>query len=313
MPIPLLQFPKISPSDLVCASRDDWVASEKIHGAQLVIAADPSEIRVGKRKAWLESDEAFFGWQILRPILHEAGRAIQRAALPWGTVWIYGELFGGHYPDPSAPPVAGLVAVQTGVWYAPDLRYAVFDIIHAGADAPPHFLADDQVRELARDAGLLSPPLLGRARFSDLDRLPVRFPTKVPEMLGLSKIPDNYAEGYVLKHAGRSLLSERPIVKRKIAEFDELRFDESRAFDPTVHLAREELIALVAQLINPPRLASARSKVGEDPQRVVEEAVLDAMIDLRDMLPRRIEAMLPDEERELMERLESTARRLLGD
>ncbi len=313
MPIPLLQFPKISPSGVVGASRDDWVASEKIHGAQLVIAADPAEVRVGKRKAWLESDEAFFGWQILRPILHDAGRSIQRTLEPSGTVWIYGEIFGGHYPDPSAPPVAGLVAVQTGVWYAPDLRYAVFDIIHEGGDAPPHFLADDQVRELARNAGLLSPPLLGRGRFSDLDRLPVRFPTKVPEMLGLPTIPDNNAEGYVLKHAGRSLLSERPIVKRKIAEFDELRFDESRAFDPTVHLAREDLLALVVQLINPPRLASARSKVGEDPRRVVEEAVLDAMIDLRDMLPRRIEVMPPDEERELMEHLESTARRLLSD
>jgi Rnl2 family RNA ligase len=291
MPISLLQFPKISPSGLVGASPDDWVASEKIHGAQLVIAADPSEIRVGKRKAWLEADEAFFGWQILRPILYDAGRAIQRAVDPRGSVWIYGELFGGSYPHASASPVAGLVAVQTGVWYAPDLRYAVFDIIHEAPGAPPHFLADDRVRQLARDAGLLSPPLLGRGRFSELDRLPVRFPSKVPEQLGLSAISGNYAEGYVLKHAGRSLLSERPIVKRKIAEFDELRFDESRAFDPTVHLAREELMALVAQLVNPPRLASARSKVGADPERIVEEAVLDALIDLRDMLPRRIEAM----------------------
>jgi hypothetical protein len=47
-----------------------------IHGAQLVVGANADEVRVGKRKAWLEHDEPFLGWQILRPLLHGAARAV---------------------------------------------------------------------------------------------------------------------------------------------------------------------------------------------------------------------------------------------
>src|SRR5215204_953539 len=43
-----------------------WVATEKIHGANLVVATDGTHDEVGKRKAWLAHDEPFFGWQLLR-------------------------------------------------------------------------------------------------------------------------------------------------------------------------------------------------------------------------------------------------------
>ena len=139
MPLSLLQYPKISSGSLNSPKRDDWVATEKIHGAQLVVGASADEVRIGKRKAWLEPGEPFFGWQMLRPSLHALARSVHRAMGATGEVWIYGELFGGHYPHPAVTPVAGLVPVQTGIWYAPDLQFAVFDVVHASAGAERSF------------------------------------------------------------------------------------------------------------------------------------------------------------------------------
>ncbi|HET9958266.1 MAG TPA: RNA ligase family protein [Polyangiaceae bacterium] len=307
-----LPFPKISSGGTASASRDDWVASEKIHGAQLVVGANADEVRTGKRKAWLAPDEPFFGWQMLRPLLNDAARAIQRNLDPTGVVWLYGELFGGSYPEPSVTPVAGLVPVQTGIWYAPDLHYAVFDMVHQASGAEPVFLSDAQTRALAEAAGITTVPLIAKGRYSDLDRLPVRFPTLIPALWGLPSIPNNYAEGYVLKYAQQTSVDERPVTKRKIPEFCEQRFDESNAFDANTHLEFEALSALAKNLMNAARVASARSKVGEHPERVNEEAVLDALIDLRDMLPRQFDTMSAEDEQRLQHQLDSRAREVVA-
>ena len=60
-------FPKI-PTTLAPSSGagGSWIATEKIHGAQLLLASDGDTVRFGKRKAWLAPDEPFFGWQLLR-------------------------------------------------------------------------------------------------------------------------------------------------------------------------------------------------------------------------------------------------------
>lgn len=312
MPLSLLQYPKISSGALDGRTRDDWVATEKIHGAQLVVGASADEVRVGKRKAWLGPDESFFGWQILRPFLHAIARSVHEALGATGEVWLYGELFGGHYPHPAVSPVAGLVPVQTGIWYAPDLQFAVFDIVHASGTSEPEFLGHDQLQELAPALGFRTVPVLARGRFTELDRLPVRFTTRVPEMLGLPAITPNDAEGYVLKPAGGGPVTARPAAKRKIAEFDEAKFDESRALNENTHLSRDELFALASHLINHARVASARSKVGTDAHRVVEEVVLDAMMDLRDIFPRRVEAMSTDEEQALITFLSEKTRPLVS-
>jgi Rnl2 family RNA ligase len=308
MAIQLLAFPKIPTSRCDASSSDEWVASEKIHGAQLVIGVDEAQVRIGKRKAWLEADEPFFGWQLLRPVLQNAARALHRTLGGSGELWIYGELFGGQYPHAAVAPVPGLVPVQTGIWYAPDLRYAVFDLVHAQVGQEPLFLAHDSVQQLIAETELLSVPVLGHGKFSALDQLPLRFPTRVPKVLGLPALERNDAEGYVIKPSAQTAVSHRPMIKKKIAEFDERRFDESSAFDPDVYLSREGLLALASRAINAARIASARSKVGTDPERVVEEAVLDALVDLRDLLPRRIEALAAEEERELLEQLRTHAR-----
>jgi Rnl2 family RNA ligase len=306
-----LSYPKIA-TRLERAGGDDWIATEKIHGAQLVVGADATQAKIGKRKAWLAADESFFGWQLLRLGLATAAHEIHAALGARGTIHLYGELFGGRYPHADVAPVAGLVPVQTGIWYAPDLRYSVFDIVHV-VDETATFLAFDRMRQLAADTGLHTAPLLGRGRLTDLQRLPVRYPSRVARELDLPPIEPNFAEGFVLKPSGAAPFTTRPCAKYKIPEFDEQRFDGANALDENAHLPREALLDLAARLVNAPRLASAQSKVGTHADAVTDEVVLDALVDLHDMFPRHMAGLSPADEAALSQHLARVTRAQLQE
>jgi Rnl2 family RNA ligase len=276
-----------------------WVATEKLHGAQLVVAHDGERFAVGKRKAWLDGGEAFFGWQLLRSRLEQAARA----ALSPGAVAVrlYGELYGGGYPHTDVPPAPGMSPVQTGIWYSPEVRFALFDVLrHDRPDAPGRYLVYRDLHAIADRAGLDVVPLLGRGPRATLDGLPTRFPTRVPQRLGLPELPGNLAEGLVLRPDERLTPQRRPIVKRKIAEFDERRFGESQPWDERARLDPAELREWADALVNDPRLASARSKVGADrPEELLDEVVLDVMVDLSEAFPAATAALTGDQEADL--------------
>jgi Rnl2 family RNA ligase len=289
-----------------------WVALEKIHGAQMVLAVAGEQLRFGKRKAWLAHDEPFFGWQLLRAQLTAAALAAKQA-LAADTVVLYGELYGGSYPHPDVPAVPGLAPVQTGIWYAPDLRYAVFDaLVAAGEDDEGEFLAHREVAALAAEIGLESPPLLLAGSRAEVQRVAVRQPTRVPARLGLPELAGNFAEGVVSKPDARARPSTRVVYKLKIAEFDELRFSESEAWDPGRRLGLAELAAHGRRLINPPRIASAMSKWGrEDREALLDEVTLDVMIDVAAAFPASVAALSPGEEDALRAEILAAAGRAL--
>ncbi len=268
-------YPKIGGTADVAGG--PWVATEKLHGANFVIAVEHEVVRFGKRKAWLEPADAFFGWQLIAAVLAERVRTLGRLA---PQVVCYGELFGGGYPHPDVPAVPGLTAIQTGVWYAPDLRWALFDILVATTDEDDgEMLMFAETEQLAREAGLLTAPVLARGKRADLERVPVAAPTAMPALLGLPPLADNRREGYVLKPDRRMAGRDRPIIKRKLPDFDDARFDEATSWDPG-HLDLDQLTAWALRLVNPARVASARSKVGDDHAQIVDEIVLDVVADL---------------------------------
>lgn len=277
-----------------------WVALEKLHGAQMVVAADGEGVYFGKRKAWLRHDDPFFGWQLLRAPLTIAVQAA-RTRLAVDTVVLYGELYGGAYPHPEVPAVPGLSPVQTGIWYAPDLRYAVFDVLVAGdADDEGEFLAHREVVALAREIGLDSPPVLHSGPRSACLMVAMRQPTRVPLARGLPELPGNLAEGVVLKPDARARPSQRIVYKQKIAEFDEQRFAEAEAWDADQRLDLQALLAHARRMVNPPRIASAASKWGtHDRGALLDEVALDVMIDLGAAFPAAIAALSAADEESL--------------
>jgi len=294
-----LAFPKIPTALADTAGGGRWVATEKIHGAQLVVACDGELVRFGKRKAWLDCDEPFFGWQLLRNQLEVAIATVHATLARSGMIYVYGELFGGGYPHPDLEALPGLSPVQTGIWYAPTLHFAAFDLLLVELEQEPMFIAHEQLERVAEQAGLLTVPVLGRGTRRELAELPVRYPSTVAGLLGLPAIADNVAEGYVLKPDAELPARTRPLVKHKIPEFDENRFDESMPFDHHAQLSVAELLRWAAVMINPVRIASARSKVGADPAAVAEEVALDVWIDLEAIYPRRMLALDGKEEAEI--------------
>ncbi|MGE0435092.1 MAG: RNA ligase family protein [Planctomycetota bacterium] len=312
-----LAFPKIPAAgersggpggSTVAAPAGAWVALEKLHGAQLVIVATADDVRVGKRKEFLRDDESFFGWQTLRADLLDFGRrAVDELASGNDGVTLYGELFGGHYPHPDVEPVPGLSAVQTGIWYAPGLHWAMFDV-----RIGDRFLAWSEVAALAGTIGALTPPVVSSGTRATVDATSERFASRVPALLALPALPaecgENLAEGLVVRPDVQQPVADRVIHKRKIAEFDERQYDGSAPFDPHQRLDAESVATLGGRMINAARLASARSKCGDDnPQAVFDEVVLDVLIDLTDALPAAMAALTETEESALREQLAAAA------
>jgi Rnl2 family RNA ligase len=291
-----------------------WVATEKVHGAQLVVASDGKLVRVGKRKAWLEPAEPFFGWQLLRGDLESAALAVQARWGGEGIVRLFGEIFGGHYPHPDVAPMPGVSAVQTGIWYCPDIRFALFDVlIEKAPDEEGIFLSHEEVEKVARVCGLFTVPVLGRGASSALEQLPVRYATRVPALLGLPSIDGNDAEGLVLKPDARAKPSERFVVKHKIPEFDEAKFDESAPWDSAVALDLDAFETIAARLVNAARVASASSKVGLVPEAVRDEVVLDVLVDLETAFPVAFRRLPPEDEEALRAHITRLAENLTRD
>lgn len=291
-------FPRVATQNHGTVTRGPSVATEKVHGAQLVLEAGRA-VRFGKRKAWLADDEPFFGWQLLRAALTESALVI-RSTLAEDAI-LYGELFGGAYPHPDVAPVAGLQAVQTGVWYSPQLHWALFDVRVGDS-----FLAHDVVDRLALAAGVMRVPFVAKGTVAELEVLPTRAPTRIPAVLGLPPLADNFAEGLVIKPLAARRVDDAPPLKRKIAEFSEGRFDESAAFHDVGALGLEALWEHAQRCLTPGRLASARSKVGTEANALRDEIVFDVLLDLALAFPHSF-ARLGAAEDTLKARLTATA------
>ncbi|SMB82879.1 RNA ligase family protein [Deinococcus hopiensis] len=286
------------------APEGPYVALEKIHGAQLVLGFGVGDmLHVGKRKAWLDPEEPFFGWQLVRPRLEEAARALRAEfernglLLPGADLVLYGELYGGGYPHGDVPRVNAFSPIQTGIWYAPDLHWSPFAALVAQPDDEGgELLALNEWVDLAGAVGLMLPPVLARGPRAELIALPERFLSRVSARHHLPPLTQNVAEGYVLWLDRRMPLGRPMAAKRKIPEMREADFDGSRAFDPLRALPLADLLTLVPLLVGRARLESARSKVGPHSLKaLLDEVELDVFIDLEGTLPAALSA-LPREE-----------------
>ena len=149
--IPFVPYPKVregaaaldmEPGLRRRIDRDGWVATEKIHGAHLCLCSNGTDLRVAKRRAVLEPNESFFDYQqVIAPHVASVIR-LAREVSDGSWVFVHGELFGGAYPAGESESSDG--AVQTGVYYAPDIKFAVFDVVLA-ADHERVFLPFERV------------------------------------------------------------------------------------------------------------------------------------------------------------------------
>eukprot|EP00128_Syssomonas_multiformis_P012283 Colp12_sorted_trinity150504_noHs@5418 len=133
----------ITPAVLRSFSKTQWVVTEKIHGSNFCIMCDGNEITFAKRTGILSKSEDFYGYKRIAHQLENGARAIHAiitSKIPTKFISIYGELFGGEYPHPDVPVIPNLQAVQTGVYYSPDIHFCVFDIATISPDGVRSYL-----------------------------------------------------------------------------------------------------------------------------------------------------------------------------
>ena len=147
----------------MCEKDDEWIGTEKVHGANFGIYSLDygTKIRYSKRSGLMPDGEHFFGYHALIPDLVQCIRKVREALeakftaeskggepVKVHTVIVNGELFGGKYEHPSVPKstqtftmrgkTRGINAVQNDQFpqYSPNLHFYAFDIKYRLAPPP---------------------------------------------------------------------------------------------------------------------------------------------------------------------------------
>jgi len=282
-----IKFPKIYeriPNSLKSNSHKitgEWIATEKIHGANFSIYCDGNEVKFGKRTGFLHHTDSFYNYQQLIPSLTpkilELFQLIKLdPANNIDHIIAYGELCGGWFPPDDIRDVWDVSfrikderiivpmeerAVQEGVYYHPNITFITFDIMIV-TDQGNIFLDYDEVIKLCTKVSLNYTPILATGKLGDLISMNINFNSTIPAYLGLPHLENNTAEGIVVKKLKNKLVKNdthtniRHIIKIKHAKFSEIC--NLSGFDK--HKASKSPKGLLTSMINKNRLDAVISK-----------------------------------------------------
>lgn len=257
---------------------DEWIATEKVHGANFGIYSTEhgKTIQYAKRSGIMPPHEHFFGYHILIPDLAryaKQGRELltEQLGMSPSTVIINGELFGGKYDHPSVPKrrqnmmVAGrprtITAVQTNAFpqYCPDLHFYAFDIKYRMTEEEEYctMTYDQALAIFEKISGLLYARAIIRGPLSKVAAFDVEnFVTTIPPLVGMGDYPlkGNWAEGLVVKHCRRGEpgfdAKGLTIMKFKCTAFQEISTDRRQGprVDALEEVRRESIKVSGVQL-----------------------------------------------------------------
>eukprot|EP01080_Neovahlkampfia_damariscottae_P000789 gene789-9039_t len=265
-------------SDFELFVNDEWIALEKVHGANFFFVTDGKTVECGKRTSLLQLNSNFFKFQTIfeeheKKIL-KVFQLIKEFQPDVTKVHIYGELFGGSYPHKDVKVDENFKYVQKGLWYAPIIYFYAFDI-----RTDHGYLNYDKSIELFEKVELFYAKILQRGKLEDVIKFEVEeFQTTIPGLLGLPDIKENYAEGVVIKPVNPHYISgDRVIVKKKSKAFSEINLDAMQKLElkkkrkqdqKQVEIKKhsEEVLELVEILkcyVTVNRIKNLLSKIGE--------------------------------------------------
>ncbi|MCE6992272.1 RNA ligase family protein [Dyadobacter sp. CY323] len=253
----------------------EWVATEKIHGAHFRFIYQDKKLLYGKRRELLEWHSDFFGFQMFAVMLEtqvtELLEAISRDFAATKII-IYGELFGGIYPHPDIQVIMEVSAIQTGIFYSPDIRFYAYDIATEDQESSiKKYLSYETAIAYFQKFDIPFAVPLKKGKLSEVLNFDLRMESPIPFQLGLPPIPANFIEGIVIKPFGDippGTFNSRPILKIKNPEFQENeRFHQAQKWShvPQISTFSEELDFILPELrkyITLNRLNSAISKIG---------------------------------------------------
>ena len=206
----------------------DWVALEKIHGANMSFTLADGRIIPARRNAFIGDDRSFMTAGLCIDGVIEKIRN-NRKLFGSDIVRLYGELCGGLYPEPSVLNFKDLSPVQREVYYSPIHHFVLFDV-----KVNDKFLPHDEVAEIGTLLNLHIAPIIAEGPLEELLEISPVFHTKFPETIGLPPIENNYAEGLVLKPRVPIFYKggDRVIIKHKNPAFAEKKARKKRVPQP---------------------------------------------------------------------------------
>lgn len=320
----------LSESDFSKMEKLKWVVTEKVHGANFSFVYENGSLKFAKRKEYLNWSDDFFGFQLVVSTLeNNILRLFEKLSsnITAEKYIIYGELFGGKYPHPEVSPVKDIHAIQTGVYYTPDIEFCAFDIAIEtdGSDSKYYLDYESSVAYFDEFKIFYAKPLL-IGKFNEAMNFNIRINSAVPKEFNLPELNDNLIEGVVIKPFNQLDNNDfqRPIIKLKNPEFDEEeKFHEAEkwSFIPNVSSKTEELSFIVDELRNyvtQNRLKSAVSKIGtldlNNHSRVSEikkEFLEDVITDFNENNDNLLNDLSPEDKTWIAERINAEINKMI--
>lgn len=266
----------LSVDDMKQLEKVDWCVTEKIHGANFSFIYEDKTLKFAKRKETLQWSDDFFAFQlVVEKIEHKIWRLFKafQQETPFDKCTIYGELFGGAYPHKDVKNNNDLQAIQTGVYYTPDIAFCAFDIA-IEYEGERHYVAYEKAIKLfeAHHIFYAKPLLIGKMQAAlNYD---IVFNSTIPNQFNLPELADNLVEGVVVKPMQNIEVvtkrgTIRPILKIKNERFsEEKKFHQAQkwSFLPKNRSKSEDLSFLLPDLrryITKNRLNNVISKIGQ--------------------------------------------------
>ncbi|WP_228408175.1 MULTISPECIES: RNA ligase family protein [unclassified Chryseobacterium] len=320
----------LSESDFSKMEKLKWVVTEKVHGANFSFVYENGSLKFAKRKEYLNWSDDFFGFQlVVSKLENNILRLFEKLSsdIAAEKYIIYGELFGGKYPHPEVAPVKDIHAIQTGVYYTPDIEFCAFDIAIEtdGSDSKYYLDYESAVTYFDEFKIFYAKPLL-IGKFNEAMNFNIRINSAVPKEFNLPELNDNLIEGVVIKPFNQLDNNDfqRPIIKLKNPEFDEEeKFHEAEkwSFIPNVSSKTEELSFIVDELRNyvtQNRLKSAVSKIGtldlNNHSRVSEikkEFLEDVITDFNENNDNLLNDLSPEDKTWIAERINAEINKMI--
>jgi len=228
---------------------NEFVVLEKVHGANFSFWYDGNELRTAKKSDFVGGEgEDFYNSHLIKTrYTDNIKNLFEHFNRKFGKIndmVVYGELFGGHYPDAKKKDPS-IKMVQKGIAYCPDLDFFAFDIKVDGG-----YINADDVEYLCRAFDIFHAKILFRGKLEDCLKYPNEFLTTIPAHYGLPDIDGNICEGVVIKPIKNAYFrnGSRVIIKNKNEKWSEKEKKEPK--ERTVTILCMEANRLLSEALN---------------------------------------------------------------
>ena len=268
----MYSYPKIAYNsvswDAKYKKEKKWVVTEKVHGANFSVIYDVNQtsIKYAKRTGILQDNDSFFGYMSIVPALLPQIELIKHLIsskyTSINTFIVYGELFGGIYPDVQPNTDPAIKQVQNGIFYSPNLHFYAFDIcIIDSIENRMHYIPYNISAFMFKTVGMMhAEPLQIYSSYESAIEHALGFNSTIPAKLNMPEILIiNKAEGIVVRNWSGI---NRYIVKIKIPEFSESIYSKNKYISNTADITDYNYKNKATNCITLNRLNAAISKIG---------------------------------------------------